>query len=83
VKIVWDEPKRLANIDTHRIDFAVFDETFFLHAIVNAAKKDRLKAVGWLDGSPVAVIFKLLGSEAISIVSARPASRAERRLLDG
>jgi uncharacterized DUF497 family protein len=34
---------------------------------------------GWLDGI-IVVIFATLGSDAISIISARPASRKERTL---
>jgi uncharacterized DUF497 family protein len=29
MKIVWDEPKRLANLDKHGLDFADLNETFF------------------------------------------------------
>jgi uncharacterized DUF497 family protein len=28
MKIVWDEPKRLANLDKHGLDFADLNETF-------------------------------------------------------
>jgi uncharacterized protein len=79
--IVWDEPKRLANIDKHGIDFADIGEAFFLSAIVRPAKDGRYAAIGYLDGA-IVVIFVLLGSEGVSIVSARPASRRERSLLE-
>jgi uncharacterized DUF497 family protein len=66
VKIVWDEPKRLANLDKHGLDFADLDETFFDSALVvpsrNAGK--RWVAIG------------------VSIISMRPASRNERKLYD-
>ncbi len=78
--IVWDEPKRLANIDKHRIDFADIREEFFLSAIVRPAKDGRYAAIGHLNGV-IVVIFMALGSEGISIVSARPASQRERNLL--
>ncbi len=78
--IVRDEPKRLANIDKHGIDFANIGEQFFLSAIVRPAKDGRYAAIGNLDGV-IVVIFVALGSEAVSIVSARPASRRERSLL--
>jgi uncharacterized DUF497 family protein len=29
VKIVWDEPKRLANLEKHGLDFADLDEAYF------------------------------------------------------
>ncbi len=78
--IVWDEPKRLANIDKHGIDFAVIGEEFFISAIVLPAKDGRYAAIGNLDGV-IVVIFVALGSEGVSIVSARAASRQERSLL--
>ncbi|MVZ98520.1 hypothetical protein EUU23_12530 [Sphingorhabdus sp. IMCC26285] len=78
--IVWDEPKRLANIDKHGIDFADIDEDFFLSAIVRPAKDGRYAAIGEMDGM-IVVIFVVLGREGISIVSVRPANRRERSLL--
>jgi uncharacterized DUF497 family protein len=78
--IVWDEPKRLANLAKHGIDFADIEEEFFLDAVVGPARRGRYFAIGELDGV-IVVIFATLGEEAISIISARPASRNERRLL--
>ena len=80
MKIVWDEPKRLANLDKHGIDFADIEEGFFLSALIGPAKNGRYFAIGELDGT-IIVIFATLGNEGVSIVSARPASRKERRLL--
>jgi uncharacterized DUF497 family protein len=34
MNIVWDEPKRLANLDKHGLDFADLNETFFDDALV-------------------------------------------------
>ena len=79
--IVWDEPKRLVNIDKHGIDFADIGEGFFLSAIVRPVKDGRYAAIGYLDGA-IVVIFVVLGSEGVSIVSARSASRMERSLLE-
>jgi len=44
VKIVWDEPKRLANLDKHGLDFADLDETFFDSALVipSASRRQAL-----------------------------------------
>ena len=82
--IVWDEPKRLANLDKHGLDFALVDLEFFGGAVVVPAKKGRFKAIGYLDGIlTVVVIFAPLGQEAISIVSLRRAKANERSLLDG
>ena len=34
MKILWDEPKRIANISKHGMDFAVLTEDFFEHSTV-------------------------------------------------
>ncbi|TIV64418.1 MAG: hypothetical protein E5V86_15485 [Mesorhizobium sp.] len=83
MKIVWDEPKRLANIDKHSLDFAALDEEFFLGSTIRAAKAGRFRAIGRIAGGIVAVVFARLGTEGISIVSMRPANQTERRLFDG
>jgi uncharacterized protein len=78
--IVWDEPKRLANIEKHGIDFAEIGPEFFLAALVKPARDGRWVAIDLHDGA-IVVVFATLGSEAISIISARPASAKERTLL--
>lgn len=77
--IVWDEPKRIANLAKHGIDLADIDGDFFLNALVGTAKDGRHFAIGELDGT-IVVIFATLGSEGISLIYARPASRKERKL---
>ena len=79
--IVWDEPKRIANIAKHGIDFADIPLEFFESAFIGKAKSGRLFALGRLEEA-VVVIFVQLGAEGLSIVSARPASRKERRALE-
>ena len=78
---VWDEPKREANLAKRGVDFADIDEEFFLSAIVRLAKKDRFSALGHVQGDAIAVIFSPLGTEGVSIISARPVSRKERGLM--
>ena len=34
MRIVWDEPKRLANLARHGMDFAMLEEEFFENATV-------------------------------------------------
>ena len=81
MKIVWDEPKRETNIAKHGLDFADLTLEFFRDAKVASAKGDRFVAVGELNGQIViAVIFRPLGSEALSVISMRPASTKERNL---
>jgi uncharacterized protein len=82
VKIVWDEPKRLANLQKHGLDFADLDETFFDSALVIPSHHQAKRWVGIgvnIDGVIVAV-FARLGREGVSIISMRPASRNERKL---
>ena len=75
--IVWDEPKRRLNLSKHSIDFADIGLDFFQTATIVEAHSDRWFAVGYLNGV-VVVIFAYLGTEGISIISVRPASRKER-----
>ncbi len=86
--IVWDEPKRLANIDAHGLDFAdadSFDWEGALNIPTYASRlgRQRWKALGRLGDTIIVIIYSPLGDEAISIVSMRPASLKERRLFDG
>ncbi len=78
MRIVWDEPKRQINIEKHGFDFAELTIGFFDEAIVSEERHGRFKAIGVHHESVVAVIATLLGSEAISVISMRPASRWER-----
>ncbi|WP_336801690.1 BrnT family toxin [Kaistia sp. MMO-174] len=79
MKIVWDTTKRETNLAKHGLDFADLTEEFFLGSTVVPAKADRFMAIGEHEGEiVVAVVFRPLGSEAISVISMRPASKKER-----
>ncbi len=78
--IVWDEPKRAINLESRGMDFAGLTLEFFLEATIVPAKGGRMKAIGAFGGITIAVIFKPLGSEALSVISMRSASRKERNL---
>jgi uncharacterized protein len=79
MKIVWDERKRQQNIAKHCLDFASLTVEFFEASTVYPGKAGRPVAVGELNGRiVVAVVFRPLGSEALSVISMRPASRKER-----
>lgn len=80
MKIVWDDQKRLQNLAKHGLDFASLTPEFFETAIVLPAKGTRFMAISVLAGDVLAVVFARLGSEGISIVSMRRASRKERSL---
>ncbi len=86
MRIVWDEPKRRANLEKHGLDFADVSELDWGNAVVEDGRPDadgrrRLKAIGYFRDGTAAVVFAILGSEAISIISFRPASDKERRRL--
>ncbi|CAN7177031.1 BrnT family toxin [Mesorhizobium sp. LjRoot246] len=76
MKIVWDEPKRVTNLESRGLDFAELDIEFFATSTVLPA--GRFKAIGEFGEIILAVIFKPLGSGAISVISMRRASRKER-----
>ena len=79
MKIVWDEPKRITNLESRGLDFAALTVEFFETATVVPAKLDRFMAIGEFNGEIIlAVVFRPLGSEAISVISMRRASRKER-----
>jgi uncharacterized protein len=81
MEIVWDDVKRQANLEKHGLDFAELDEAFFAEALTGPVKLGRLGAVGRLNGRPIMVVFVRLGTEAVSVISMRPASLSERKLL--
>ena len=79
MKLVWDEPKRQRNIAKHGLDFAVLTSEFFENARIEDAKSGRFLAVGEFEGvTIIAVVFRPLGSEALSIISMRRANKDER-----
>jgi len=82
MKIVWDEIKRRANLDKHRLDFADLDMLFFDEALIFPAKLGRRQAIGELEPGMIVVIFTMLGSEGLSVISMRPANRKERELYE-
>lgn len=84
MRLVWDELKRLANLEKHRLDFADLDADFFLAATLRPGHSGRFLAFGRHRGElMIAVVFRPLGTEALSLVSMRPANAKERRLFHG
>ncbi len=78
MKVLWDEPKRAANVAKHGLDFAALTIEFFEASTIYPAKQGRFVAIGALSGIVVTVVFQPLGAEAVSVISMRPASRKER-----
>jgi uncharacterized DUF497 family protein len=79
MKIVNDPPKRLLNLKRHQLDFDELTVEFFETAEIVPAKQGRYMAINRLGGRVLTVVFKRLGTEAISVISMRPASRKERK----
>jgi uncharacterized DUF497 family protein len=79
MKILWDEPKRLANLDKHGLDFAELDETFFDNALVLPTYNGRWVGIGKNIRGVIVVVFVTLGKEAISVISMRTANKNERK----
>lgn len=87
MKLMWDEVKRVANLEKHGLDFMDVPNFDWAGAIIEPARASkfggaRLKAIGYYEDGSAVVIFASLGTEAISLVSFRPASAWERRRLD-
>jgi uncharacterized DUF497 family protein len=80
MNILWDEPKRLANLDKHGLDFADLNETFFDDALVFPTYDKRWAGIGKNIRGVIVVIFVTLGKEAVSVISMRLASKNERKL---
>ena len=77
----------MRHIVTHGLDLADAESFDWETAIVvpGHAGKDgrpRFRAIGWLGRELVTLVFSPLGTEAVSVMSLRPASRAERKLHD-
>jgi len=82
MKIVWDPPKRIANIAKHGLDFAALTEEFFADAVIVSAKSGRYQAIGKDTKGVISVIFGVLGLEAFSVISMRLAKKKERLLYE-
>ena len=82
--ITFDSPKQATNLKRHGLDLADARVRFeWTGAMIGAGHlskygKPRFVAVGMFDGDLHAVVFQPLGSEAISLISFRPASNKER-----
>ncbi|MBN9525740.1 MAG: BrnT family toxin [Alphaproteobacteria bacterium] len=85
--ITWDEPKRLANLARHGIDLAHAERFGWEDALIapthqGNSDRPRFKAIGLLGDRVIVVVFSPLGTEAISVISMRPANRKEREGYD-
>ena len=85
MKVVWDEAKRRRNVEAHGLDFADAEDRFawetalILPTYSGRFGARRFTATGLLDGRLVTLVFAPLGTQGLSLISLRPASRRERR----
>ena len=79
--IVWDEPKRLANLYKHGFDFAELTEGFFASSVIVPANRGRSMAVGRLSNGVIAVVFVFVGRVGVWVIYLRPPDSKDRRLL--
>ena len=78
MRIEWDEPKRLANLDKHGMDFVDLTLAFFDSASAFESRLGRFVATGFFKGRAIVVVYRPLGTEAVSVISMRRASKPER-----
>lgn len=79
----WDEPKRRQNLRKHGVDFAAairIFESSYAHERDPHSHEERYLATGWVNGKEISVCYTYCG-EITHIISARRASRRERRRL--
>jgi uncharacterized DUF497 family protein len=81
MKIVWDEPKRLVNLEKHGLDFEHVVDFQWETAVMERGHSNRIKAIGYFKDGTAVVVFATLGIEAMSIISFRPANAKEKGLL--
>lgn len=85
VVIIVPEPKRVANLEKHGIDLARFEAEFswdrYLAVSTRPSRTGRARDryLGTMGGRVVVAIVSPLGSEALAIISIRPAGTRERR----
>jgi uncharacterized DUF497 family protein len=82
VKVVWDDHKRLANLEKHGLDFIDVDDFGWADAFIIPTRGRRFKAIGLFRDLVIVVIYAQLGSEAMSIIGMRRAGIKERRLYE-
>lgn len=85
MNIFWDTPKLDANLKEHKLHFDLayefdWEDALYLPTYPGRDGRKRTIAVGEIVGLTYTIIFSPLGTEAISIISLRRASKKERRM---
>lgn len=87
-RIVWDEAKRHANLDKHRLDFVdaplVLDSPYRLDVEAVRGGERRTQSFAYVfDVLAVLTVVHVARNSAVRIVSFRPASEEERSAYHG
>jgi len=87
LKFEWDENKNAVNICKHKIDFEDIPEVFQQPMLIDYDGRqdygeERWLGIGSLGNVAVAVAFTERGENIIRIISARKATKEERRRYD-
>ena len=84
MRITWDPAKAAENLRRHRVNFAqaasVLDDPFAIRIEALTHDEPRFLALGaTVAGQILVVVYAYADNETIRLISAREASRAERR----
>ena len=84
MKFIWDESKRIGNLNKHELDFEltylVFEnDTFTFEDNRMAYSEQRFVTLGLLDGTVVVVVHTETSDE-IRVISLRRATKNEQKL---
>jgi uncharacterized DUF497 family protein len=84
VQFDWDEAKNQRNLRKHGIDFdtasLVFDDPHYVAALDRIVDgEERWQTIGVAGGIAIVVVAHTLSDELIRIISARRATRRERK----
>jgi uncharacterized DUF497 family protein len=82
-KYIWHEEKRNSNLDKHGIDFEdakiIFDDPLKIERRSDRNGEERYQVIGAVYGNILLVAYVCKESDVIRIISARRASKDERK----
>lgn len=87
MRIEWDQKKNEANKRKHGVDFEtaslVFDDPFCITFVERVTDgEERWNAIGSIENIIVLIVAHTWSDEVIRIISARTATRPERKLYE-
>jgi uncharacterized DUF497 family protein len=87
IRFTWDRGKAESNLRKHRVSLETASEIFFdplirLERSEMLGGEEREAAIGLTEGWRLVVVVYTFREEAIRIISARPATAAERSLYE-